>query len=316
MHELRYNPLSMEWVIVSSSRSQRPNLPKDSCPLCPGVLELDDDYDLAAFDNRFPSLSGDTTTSIINDEVLINKKAYGKCEVVIYTSDHQLSVPHMPTNQLTKLIEVWCDRVRNISRDEEIKYIFIFENRGKEVGATLQHAHGQLYSFPFIPKRVQAKLQGLRKHYYKTKECLICSLLNNQRYRENIVYENDNFVTLIPYFARFPYECHIYPKRHISSITEMNAEEKRDMAYSIRDIVRRYDKLFDSEFPYMMMLFGNPVNYEESTEEYFHFHIEFNPPKRTADKMKWMASVETGTWTFINPAQPEEAAKELRDLEV
>lgn len=316
MHELRYNPLSMEWVIIASSRSERPNLPKDACPICPGVLELDRDYDLASFDNRFPSLSKGSSTIIREDDLFLNKDPYGKCEVIIYTSEHKLSVPHMPAIQLIKLVEVWCDRVREISEDENIKYIFIFENRGKEVGATLQHSHGQLYSFPFIPKRLEVKLRGFRKYYYENNECLICSLLRSEDYRENVVFENDNFITIVPYFARFPYECHIYPKRHISSIVEMKKEEKEDLAHSIRDLVRRYDKLFDSEFPYMMMLFGNPVNYHESTEEYFHFHIEFNPPKRTADKMKWLASIETGTWTFINPADPNEIANELRNLEV
>ena len=317
MQEIRYNPLIDEWILVSSSRSSRPNLPENACPLCPGVLELEKDYDLATFDNRFPALQlAPEPSESFQGNVLRNKPSLGKCEVIMYTSSHNLSVPNMELKQLEKLTEVWCNRFKEISKIEDVKYIFIFENRGKEVGATLQHAHGQLYSFPFVPKRPMIMAERMKEHYHKNKRCMVCEMISTDFRSENLVSENDTFITVVPYYARFPYECHVYPKRHISYIDDLTSKEKSDLASSIRGLARRYDKLFDEEFPYMMTMYNAPVNTGEVYDDFFHFHMEFYPPKRSKDKMKWMASVETGTWTFINPTVPEAIAKELREVEV
>jgi len=312
MRELRKNPITGEWVIISSARSARPVLPENACPLCPGVLELEEDYDLAVFDNRFPALSLDAPEIIEEESVVEKGKAIGKCEVIMYTSNHNLAVPDMPVKQLAKLIEVWCDRHRELSKNRELKYIYIFENRGREVGATLDHAHGQLYAFPYLPPRVERKIEHTRQYYLSNGNCSLCDVLKDLP-KANIIKSGKYFVSLVPPYARFPYECHIYPLRHVSFLTDLTAEEKWELAEFIRDIAKRYDSFFEEKFPYMMMLFSAPYNTNELYDEFFHFHIEFNPPKRSKDKMKWMASVETGSWNFINPASPEEVAKELRE---
>lgn len=315
MHELRFNPLTGEWVIISSTRSSRPVLPEGSCPLCPGVLELEKDYDLAVFDNRYPSLLLNAEEPhTYGSRVLKTEKAIGKCEVIMYTSEHNSAVSKLNLKQLTKLIEVWCDRYRELSNLNGIKYIFIFENRGKEVGATLSHAHGQLYAFPFIPKRIKEKLHTIKTYYLKNLSCALCDLIKENSLEKNIVRETEYMLTVVPPYARFPYEVHIYPKRHVSAIIDLTAREKIDLAVAIGDVAKRYDKLFDEAFPYMMTLYNPPVNTGEIHDDYFHFHVEFNPPKRTKDKLKWMASVETGSWTFINPSEPEEVAKKLREV--
>jgi UDPglucose--hexose-1-phosphate uridylyltransferase len=315
MHELRLNPLTGEWVIISSGRSSRPVLPEDACPLCPGVLEIKRDYDLVVFDNRFPSLALNPPQISENEEHFKKKRALGKCEVIMYTSKHDLSVSDMSKYQIHKLIEVWCNRYNELSKIHDIKYIYIFENRGKEVGATLSHAHGQLYAFSYIPPRMERKVRQMKMSYYKNGECSLCNFIRGLN-EDTIIKENESFFSLVPPYARFPYEVHIYPKRHVSSITDLTGNEKRHLGNLLLDTVKRYDKLFEEEFPYMMMLFNAPINTREIYDEWFHFHIEFCPPKRSKDKIKWMASVETGSWNFINPADPKNIAKQLQETEV
>ena len=313
MMELRHNPITDEWILVSSDRQERPVQPaKNTCPLCPGGVEFERDYDLAVFDNRFPSLKSDApnvTQSV--EKVFENAPSFGKCEVIMYTSDHNSSMSRMPIGQIEKLIYVWEDRTRELAKKEKIKYIFPFENRGKEVGATLSHPHGQLYAFPFIPKRVQAMIDAEKRYRKEHEKCVICDIVESElKARERVIYEGNHFVAITPYFARFPYEVHIYPKKHFSFFTDMTVQEKFDLAVVLKVVTSKYDSLFDEDFPYMMAIFQSPVN---PPLEDFHFHIEFYPPKRDKNKVKWMASVETGTWTFINPSTPSDIARQLRN---
>jgi UDPglucose--hexose-1-phosphate uridylyltransferase len=317
MQELRFNPLVGEWVIVSSATNERPTQPVDNCPVCPNSLEFHSGYDLATFDNRFPALSPLIEDVFQPDSGLLrNGIAAGKCEVIMYTSSHGLSVPNMDLAQLEKLVEMWCERYLEISSFRHIKSIFIFENRGKEVGASIQHAHGQLYSFPFIPRRLELKANSFTDYHRANHSCLVCDLLKDESYSRNIIFETTGFTAIVPYFSRFPYEIHLYPKRHVASLIDLIASEKRDLAYSIRHTVRLYDSIYNQEFPYMMTLYNPPVNTGRIYDDSYHFHIEFYPPKRAKDKLKWMASVETGTWAFVNPAEPEEIADFLRKVEV
>lgn len=313
MMELRRNPITDEWVMISSDRQNRPVQPTTStCPLCPGGVEFDREYDLAVFDNRFPSLKIDAPlVGSIDEKIFENAPSFGKCEVIMYTSDHNSSMSRMPIGQIEKLICVWEDRTRELMKERKIKYIYPFENRGKEVGATLSHPHGQLYAFPFIPKRILAMIKAHEKYKRETGSCVICDLVKAELKKDKrIIYEGNHFIAVTPYFARFPYEVHIYPKRHVSFFMDMTVREKFDLAVILKVVTSKYDSLFDEEFPYMMAIFQSPVN---PSMDDFHFHIEFYPPKRNKNKIKWMASVETGTWTFINPATPSAIAQELRN---
>ncbi len=316
MQELRYNPLTDEWIIVSGETQKRPVQPsQQSCPICVGGVELPGEYDLVSFENRFPALLREPPEAV-EDEFFLRRKAQGVCEVVVYTSDHNNALPGMPLGQIEKLVEMWVDRTAELSKYEFVKYVFIFENRGKEVGASLPHPHGQLYAFPFIPKRIAAKLDAMKKWYKEKSNCVICDVLKEELLRkERIVCETAHFAAVVPFYARFPFEVHVYPKRHVSYITQLSGEERTDFARMLKLVTSKYDALFNQEFPYMMMFFQAPVNVPFN-EEIFHFHVEFNPPKRDKDKIKWMASVETGTWTFINPVVPEQAAKMLRETKV
>uniref|UniRef100_A0A7C4W2A9 Galactose-1-phosphate uridylyltransferase n=1 Tax=Fervidobacterium thailandense TaxID=1008305 RepID=A0A7C4W2A9_9BACT len=316
MLERRYNILTGEWVIVSAFTQQRPTNPTAECPLCVGGAEFSEPYDLCSFDNRFPSLRIDAPEVISDNELYAKERAQGKCEVVVYTIEHESAMSLMPVHQIEKLIKMWADRYLELSTLPFVKYVFIFENRGAQVGATLPHPHGQLYAFPFIPKRIEAKLTAQARYFDEHGNCALCDVVKREiRNGERIVYENESFIALVPFYARWPYEVHVYPKRHVSSIVELNNEERHLLSKTLKVVTMKYDLLFQQAFPYMMMLFQAPVN-DIRYWHAFHFHIEFNPVKRDKDKIKWMASVETGTWAFINPKIPEEAARELRAVEV
>ena len=249
-------------------------------------------------------------------ELFRKEKSNGQCEVVVYTIEHESSMSLMPVHQIEKLVGMWVDRYLDLAQHPSIKYVYIFENRGREVGATLPHPHGQLYAFPFIPKRIEAKLSALSEYYDEHGRCGVCDVIEEElKLKERIIYENDAFIAFVPFYARWPYEVHVYPKRHVSSIVQLTNFERYLLAKTLKVVTMKYDLLFQQAFPYMMMLFQAPVN-DIRYDHAFHFHIEFNPVKRDKDKIKWMASVETGTWAFINPKLPEEAARELKNVEV
>lgn len=315
MQELRFNPMTGEWVMISSGRQSRPiHSDLKGCPLCPGNIELEKDYDLAVFENRFPAMIRHPSAPLESGSFLLKSKAsHGACEVIMYTSVHNSSLSEMPLMQIENLIDVWEDRIFELSTHPRIKYIFIFENKGEEVGATLSHPHGQLYAFPFIPLRVKIKLNHMKKYMNKNQTCMLCDILKEEVQLNNrIIFQNNSFIALVPYYARFPYEVHILSKRHLGSIVEMNELEKKSFAQVLQVVTKKYDKIFQRPCPYMMALFISPP--KQGKYDYFHLHVEFCPPLRDKNKIKWMASVETMTWQFINPSSPEEIASQLRSM--
>ncbi len=316
MLELRYNPLTDEWIIVSAETQKRPVQPsQQSCPICVGGVELPEEYDLVSFENRFPALKRNPPQVSSESDIFMKERSFGICEVVVYTSKHDVALPGMPLRQIEKLVEMWVDRTVELFSHEFVEYVFIFENRGKEVGASLSHPHGQIYAFPFLSKRILAKVEAFSKWHAQRGSCPVCDVVAEEvKTKKRVVFETDSFVSLVPFYARFPFEVHVYPKRHVTSLPELTSQERAELARHLKIITLKYDGLYGQEFPYMMMFFQAPMKRLDA--ELFHLHVEFNPPKRDKDKIKWMASVETGTWAFINPMVPEQAAEVLRKVEV
>lgn len=314
MAELRYNPFLDDWTMIASHRQNRPQMPKNWCPFCPGSGKVPEHYTVHKYDNDFPALS---QTPPQPDDVATDffktKPAYGKCEVVLYSPEHTTTLPKLSTEHIEELIDLWQNRFTELSKDENIKYIFMFENKGEPVGVTMPHPHGQIYGYSVIPKRIAEELKNSKKHYENTGECLVCDLLANEQKEEvRIIFENDSFVTLLPFYSDYPYGIYILPKRHIQNITELTEKEKKDFAASLKASAGTLDCLFDMSFPYMMCMYQNPVNTDEDVSGYNHFHVKFYPPMRSADKQKFNASSETGAWANCNPTAPEEKAEELR----
>jgi UDPglucose--hexose-1-phosphate uridylyltransferase len=206
---------------------------------------------------------------------------------------------------------VWTDRFRELSEHEFIKYVFIFENKGEAIGVTLNHPHGQIYGFPYIPPKIERELEQSRTHQEKTGRCLICDILIDERKDgRRVVCENDSFTAIVPFFAKYPYEVHIYSRRHLQALTDLSAGEQHELAAILKTVLVKYDNLFDYSFPYMMVFHQRPT--DGANYGYYHFHIEFYPPMRTATKLKYLAGCESGAGSFINDTLAEEKAEELR----
>jgi UDPglucose--hexose-1-phosphate uridylyltransferase len=317
--ELRWNPLLGEWVATATHRQERTFLPPaDFCPLCPtkeGGFPTEvpeSDYDIVVFENRFPSLRPDPPAPAVEgSELYPVRPAQGVCEVVLYSSDHTMTLAGETVEQIYQLVRVWTDRFEALGALPFVEYVFVFENKGEAIGVTLHHPHGQIYAYPFIPPVVARELVQCRAHQERKGSCLLCDILmEEQRDGRRIVASNDSFVAFIPFYARWPYELHIYSRRHLQALTEMTESEQRDLAVMLKMVLVAFDRLFDLSFPYMMVLHQRPV--DGGSYDYYHFHIEFYPPLRTATKLKYLAGSETGAGLFINDTLAEEKAAELR----
>lgn len=319
MSELRYNPLLGTWTATATSRQDRTFLPpKDFCPLCPtkpGGFPTEvpaPDYDIVVFENRFPSLRRNPEPPAIEGTDLYQvRPSYGVCEVVLYSPHHTATLTTEPIEQLYKLILVWTDRYAELGSHDFVDYVFIFENKGEAVGVTLHHPHGQIYAYPFIPPVIRNELEQARSHFEKTGSCLMCDIVAEERsFGKRVLAENESFVAVIPFFARYPYETHIYSKRHVRDMTAMSPMEQVELAEIMKQVLVAFDGLFNISFPYIMAIHQAPTDGNEY--EYYHFHIEFYPPMRTATKLKYLAGSEAGAGMFINDTLPEEKAAELR----
>ncbi len=314
MAELRWHPLTKDWVMIASHRQNRPQMPKDWCPFCPGSGKVPDQFDVYKYDNDFPALSQTPPTpDDVATDLYKTAPAYGKCEVILYSPEHTVTVPELSLPHLRKLVDLWCERFDALRQDEKIKYIFIFENRGEAVGVTMPHPHGQIYGYSFIPKKLELETQSCKEHFDTHHRCLICDMLRDETADgRRIVFENDDFIVFIPFFCEYPYGIYIASKAHKSDITQFTSKERDSLAHAVKYAAGTLDSLFGFTFPYMMCMHNAPVNSGDYSDSY-HFHIEFFPPMRSAEKIKFNASSETGAWAHCNPTAPEEKAVELRE---
>ena len=196
MAELRYNPLTKDWVMIASHRQNRPQMPKDWCPFCPGPdnHNIPDDYDVLKYDNDFPALSQNPPVADdVETDLYKTAQSYGKCEVILYSPDHTATLPELSVPHIKKLVDLWQNRYEELSKDEKIKYVFIFENRGEAVGVTMPHPHGQIYGYPFIPKKIELELDACKEHFETKGKCLICDMVDNEvEAGKRVIMENED----------------------------------------------------------------------------------------------------------------------------
>lgn len=322
MSEMRWHPLLSQWVITATHRQDRTFLPPAGyCPLCPtqeGGFPTEiqrPDYDFVVFENKFPSLKRKPDAPAIEGTALCPvKPAAGACEVVLYSSKHDSTLTDLPQAKLVELIRVWRHRYSELGAREEVKYVFIFENKGEAVGVTIHHPHGQIYAFSAIPPFIETELANEAEHISRTGKCIHCELLaGEKKSNERIVAENESFIALIPFYARYPYELHVYAKNHRTAIDEFTKQEDIGLAELLHVVLKKFDNLWGFSLPYIMVMHQRPTDSKEYPGS--HFHIEFYPPLRTPQKMKFLAGVESGAGNFINDTHPEEKAKELRSLQ-
>jgi len=311
--ELRYNPLLDDWTMVASHRQHRPNMPKDYCPFCPGSGKVPDHYDVYSYNNDFPALMPEPPEpDPVGSELYRTEKAFGKCEVILYSPEHTTTLPQLSVDHIERLVDLWTERFVALEKDPRHQYVMIFENRGEECGVTMPHPHGQIYAYSQMPLKIRTELHNCKRHHEQTGHCLICDMNDEeQRFGERVVYENEDFIAYLPFFTDYPYGLFIVSKRHLTALSDFTPREKRNLAVTLKEMTGAMDTLFDKLFPYMMVIHQRPVNGED-VEAYYHFHIEFYPPLREANKLKFYASSEMGAWAACNPQAVEKTAQELR----
>jgi UDPglucose--hexose-1-phosphate uridylyltransferase len=322
LNQLRWDPTLREWVAYATHRQDRTFLPPaEYCPLCPsrpGGFPTEvprEHYEIAVFENRFPSFAPNASEPDEEGSVLTpTAPGRGICEVVLYSDDHDATLATMSERRIRNLIEVWADRYSELGASEEVEYVFIFENKGEAIGVTLHHPHGQIYGYPFIPPRPAKELEAAREYRaQKEGRCLHCDLLSQEHEdARRILAKGEHFTAFIPFYAHFPYEVHIYSRRCASSIADLEGAERRDLAAVLKRLLVGYDSLFGFSLPYMMVMHQAPTD-GENYDGIAHFHIEFYPPNRTADKLKYLAGSETGAGAFIMDVLPEMTAETLRE---
>ena len=309
MPELRFDPLRREWVAYATDRNDRTFLPKDFCPLCPsgpgGRSEVPlDTFEVVVFENRFPAIGPDRVRGRP-----VRPPSSG-CEVIVYTPEHELTLAKLPFERVRMLIDVWADRYLDLGSRPEVAYVYIFENKGEEVGVTLHHPHGQIYALPFIPPFAQAELDAARDHLGADGGCLHCEQVAKESSGPRRVLVGDSISAFVPNAARWPYEVHVYPRRHVASIAELTDPERDELAGTLLRVTRAYDAHFGFSTPYVMALHQAPTDGEPWPQA--HLHFEFYPPHRRRDRLKYIAGVELGAGTFVNDTRPEDTAAQLR----
>ena len=317
---LRWNPLRGEWVCYATHRQNRTFLPpKEYSPLAvtrskdfPTELPAGD-YDMAVFENLFPSLTEKAEEA---PELFVpTRPGVGHCEVVVFTQNPETSLGMLPLDQVRMVLEVWADRTQDIGSRSAIQYVMPFENRGVEVGVTLHHPHGQIYSYPFVPP-VPARMLEMQTQYYDKhgRGLLEDFLAQEQSHEKRLIHQEERALALVPVCARYPYETWIAPRRRVAWLHDLSSEELTDLAKTLKTVLLKFDALWKRPFPYMMILYQGPTDGKAHPES--HVHLQIYPPYRTKDKLKYLAGTEMGAGFFINDALPEEKAAELRGVEV
>lgn len=323
MSELRWHPVLGEWVITATHRQDRTfHPPDDFCPLCPtrpGAFPTEvprDTYDIVVFENRFPSLQRQAPKPEVEGTPWSPvRPAQGVCEVVLYSPRHNSSLAEMPVRQIQKLVQVWQDRYRELGALSYVDYVYIFENKGKEIGVTLSHPHGQIYAYPYVPPKMQQRRSNFQDYHRENGTCLLCDVLEHElEDGARLVTENDMFVAFVPFYARYPYEVNILPRDHDVQLGNLSPEGALQFARILKTVLAKYDRLWGFSLPYIMNLFTLPT--DGATDPGWHFHVEFYPPYRTPEKLKYLAGSESGAGAFINDTLPEHTAATLRDVEV
>ncbi|MFI5676866.1 galactose-1-phosphate uridylyltransferase [Streptomyces cellulosae] len=310
--EVRRDPLLGDAVAIASHRQGRTyHPPADECPLCPSQGERlseipDSSYDVVVFENRFPSLAGDS----------------GRCEVVCFTSDHNASFASLTEEQARLVLEAWTDRTSELSHLPSVEQVFCFENRGPEIGVTLGHPHGQIYAYPFTTPRTALMLRSLAAHKEATGgENLFDAVLERELAGERVVLESEHWVAFVPYAAHWPYELHLYPKRRVPDLLGLDEDARTEFPKVYLELLRRFDRIFgegETPTPYIsgwhQAPFGQLEEFEGVSRDDFALHLELFTIRRTSGKLKFLAGSESGMSVFVNDVPPERAAERLREV--
>jgi UDPglucose--hexose-1-phosphate uridylyltransferase len=319
--EIRYDAILDEWVAIASHRQGRTHLPpSDECPLCPSTATRHTEipsfaYDVVVFENRFPSFAtnvADADLITTQHELFARQPGYGRCEVVCFTSEHDSSFSRLSPERVRTVVEAWVDRTNALSALPHVEQVFCFENRGEEIGVTLNHPHGQIYGYPFVTPRTRQMLDSARRYRERTWRSLFADVLEAERAEgSRIVSAGQHWTAFVPAAARWPMEVHLYPNRQVADLPALSDEERDEFAEVYLDVLHRLDALYDSPLPYIAAWQQAPVRIDRDLA---YLHLQVFSVKRAAGKLKFLAGSESGMGAFINDVSPEQAAAALRGV--
>lgn len=330
MPELRKDPITERWVIISTERARRPTdfmrapvplTPSGRlCPFCPGnesktppeVLAYrsgsganQPGWSLRVVPNKFPVLGIEGDLEREGDGLFDKMQGIGAHEVVVETPEHMLGITDLPEKAIERVLWSFRDRVHDLKNDRRLRYVLLFKNHGEAAGATLEHTHSQLIALPVVPKRVQEEVEATKRYYNFKERCIFCDLIRQEtKSGIRVVTETDRFLVLEPYAARFPFETWIIPKQHRSHYEDVDAGQLENLAWVLKSTLRKIDRVLERP-PYNFLIHTAPL--QEAPNPYYHWHIEVIP------KLTRVAGFEWGTGFYINPTPPEESAQFLRD---
>lgn len=315
--ELRYDPLTREWVAIAAHRQTRTFLPpSDECPLCPSTPECSTevpayDYDVVVFENRFPALSHRVRSDDGSPPTFLSpiRPGTGRCEVVSFTADHNASFSSLSPVRVRTVLEALADRTAALSALPYVEQVFCFENRGVEIGVTLHHPHGQIYAYPFVTPRTTSMLAAARAHPGGK---LFADVLAAERTAAvRVVAENDHWTAYVPAAARWPFEVHLAPHRQVPDIPALDEAERDAFGPIYLDLLRRFDAVLGTgqPMPYISAWHQAPVR---DGRDLAYLHLQLFSVRRAPGKLKYLAGSESAMGVFINDIRPEDAAQMLR----
>jgi UDPglucose--hexose-1-phosphate uridylyltransferase len=330
--EQRWHPLRREWVIVTSHRNKRPwsggevetssaDIPDyvHDCYLCPGNQRVsgcvNPDYEqVYVFDNDHPSVGLNAPVELEQPQgIYQNQPATGIARVVCYDPRHNVSLAELNANQCREVLLSLRQECAALGSRAEIKSVFLFENKGEVTGVSNPHPHCQIYGTSFIVPGIQLELDSVNQHFSETGASLFDEIIDAEKSDgRRIIAENATAIAFIPYFARFPYETYIVSKSHATSLGDLSEQQIADFSKVLQDVLIRFDNLWRSSFPYIMVFHQAPCDGQK--QNHYRFHIQFHPPLRQPGLQKYLAGTETGGGLFLNDTCPEEKAAELRSL--
>lgn len=310
MSTLRWNPLLGEWIIITQKVSDSPlQQPDRPCPFCPNNEDTEGDWSVRTIENNFSALDPSIGAVPLDNKIVMEAPAYGHCRLILLSPDHYEQIEVMDDEHLLEVFREYRRVFIDLDKMRGIEYVMLFENRGISNDIMHDHPHAEVYAFPFIPQRIERELYQMKKIWEQEDQCLICQIIGNETksLESRIINATENFLAVVPFFARFPYEVHIYPKKHVQSLIELEGE-LLEMGQVVQDVVKRFSKIFDTT-TYNMAFHTRPSNGDNS---FWHFHIELCPTHREKLESMEFTGIDAVVGVCTNNTSPEENAEELR----
>jgi UDPglucose--hexose-1-phosphate uridylyltransferase len=331
MPELRKDPVTGRWVIISTDRQKRPHdfkferaeiIGREHCPFCPGHEALTppevmayrhngsapntSGWEVRVVPNKYPALQVEGTLDRLGDGLYDRMNGIGAHEVIIETPQHDRTLASMSEPEIVQVLWAYRERMLDLKRDFRLRHILIFKNHGAAAGATLEHTHSQLIALPIVPDFVREEIDGARRHFAIKERCVFCDMLRQDlKDGARVILENADVAALAPYAPRFAFETWLLPKRHGARFEEAPRHEYESLARALKTVLQRMDRALEHP-SYNLIVHTSP--FSEDVGEIYHWHVEILP------KLTRVAGFEWGTGFYINPTAPEEAARVLRSV--